>query len=570
MIRSIASRARPTPSSTDLYLDALLAGAVPATPRPARRATPPAASSIRPPGRPPTGSVTTSSASIPRSASRSAWRRASPRRRSRCACRSPPVARADSSPSARPGRATATSRTRPPRRPSIRPSRRRLTRPDDARTRRRRAGRRVPARPLLIGGALTSAALSIAGAAFVAWRLGRPGRASTPMARAARAIRDARLAGDRRRRDRRSVATAPGLTCRSSCRPSGPAATPTRRTCGRNARRAARCCSTSSSTRSSASAPRAATTSGCRPRPGSRCSSTTGTFAEHDAGLESEDPLGFIDQKAYPDRIAAAQLATGMRDAAVWGTAAIDGRPRRDLRHGLRVHGRLDGRRRRREGHPRRRARTREPNAAPDRRRPRAGRGCRKARSRSCSSPRPSARSSGCARPACRSSASCRDPTTGGVFASFAVLGDVNLAEPNALIGFAGARVTRRDDRPGAAARVPALGVPVRARLPRPGHPPLRAPGRDRGSCSATSSRRPRRSSADGPDGDPLGLPSFRPLSFLSNLAERVLPTEAEIAGPSNGHGPGAPAERADPPAAEPMTPPSPLVEPAPEETPRG
>ncbi len=33
------------------------------------------------------------------------------------------------------------------------------------------------------------------------------------------------------------------------------------------------------------------------------------------------------------------------------------------------------------------------------------------------------------------------DPTTGGVFASFAALGDVNIAEPNALIGFAGARV---------------------------------------------------------------------------------------------------------------------------------
>ena len=33
------------------------------------------------------------------------------------------------------------------------------------------------------------------------------------------------------------------------------------------------------------------------------------------------------------------------------------------------------------------------------------------------------------------------DPTTGGVFASFAAMGDVNLAEPNALIGFAGARV---------------------------------------------------------------------------------------------------------------------------------
>jgi acetyl-CoA carboxylase carboxyl transferase subunit beta len=34
------------------------------------------------------------------------------------------------------------------------------------------------------------------------------------------------------------------------------------------------------------------------------------------------------------------------------------------------------------------------------------------------------------------------DPTTGGVFASFAALGDVNVAEPNALIGFAGARVS--------------------------------------------------------------------------------------------------------------------------------
>ena len=33
------------------------------------------------------------------------------------------------------------------------------------------------------------------------------------------------------------------------------------------------------------------------------------------------------------------------------------------------------------------------------------------------------------------------DPTTGGVSASFAMLGDIQIAEPNALIGFAGARV---------------------------------------------------------------------------------------------------------------------------------
>jgi hypothetical protein len=41
-------------------------------------------------------------------------------------------------------------------------------------------------RPLLIGGALTSAALSLAGAAYVAWRLNRP--ADSAMARAARAV----------------------------------------------------------------------------------------------------------------------------------------------------------------------------------------------------------------------------------------------------------------------------------------------------------------------------------------------------------------------------------------------
>ena len=41
-------------------------------------------------------------------------------------------------------------------------------------------------RPLLIGGALTSAALSIAGAAYVAWRLNRP--PSSAMVRAARAV----------------------------------------------------------------------------------------------------------------------------------------------------------------------------------------------------------------------------------------------------------------------------------------------------------------------------------------------------------------------------------------------
>ncbi len=37
----------------------------------------------------------------------------------------------------------------------------------------------------------------------------------------------------------------------------------------------------------------------------------------------------------------------------------------------------------------------------------------------------------------------CTDPTTGGTTASYAMLGDINIAEPGALIGFAGPRVVR-------------------------------------------------------------------------------------------------------------------------------
>jgi len=39
------------------------------------------------------------------------------------------------------------------------------------------------------------------------------------------------------------------------------------------------------------------------------------------------------------------------------------------------------------------------------------------------------------------------DPTTGGVSASLAMLGDLNIAEPRALIGFAGARVIQQTVR---------------------------------------------------------------------------------------------------------------------------
>ncbi len=73
------------------------------------------------------------------------------------------------------------------------------------------------------------------------------------------------------------------------------------------------------------------------------------------------------------------------------------------------------------------------------------------------------------------------DPTTGGVFASFAVVGDVNIAEPNAIDPLRRRPRLGRNHRRGAAARIPALRVLVQPRL--------RGPDRALGpTCATTSS----------------------------------------------------------------------------------
>ena len=74
-----------------------------------------------------------------------------------------------------------------------------------------------------------------------------------------------------------------------------------------------------------------------------------GSFVEEAADVRSADPLHFFDLRPYVERLAEAELNTGL------GEAMVD-RPR-DARRpsarargdGLRVHGRLDGERRRRE-----------------------------------------------------------------------------------------------------------------------------------------------------------------------------------------------------------------------------
>ena len=89
------------------------------------------------------------------------------------------------------------------------------------------------------------------------------------------------------------------------------------------------------------------------------------------------------------------------------------------------------------------------------------------------------------------------NPTTGGVTASYAMLGDVQLAEPGALIGFAGPRVieqTIREKLPDGFQRAEYLQG---ARHGRHGRAPPRPEGARSRACAGCSPRRrvsPRRS----------------------------------------------------------------------------
>ncbi len=95
-----------------------------------------------------------------------------------------------------------------------------------------------------------------------------------------------------------------------------------------------------------------------------RAAGRGGDVRRDDADLRSADPLAFVDLKAYTDRLAAAELETGLGDAMVIGTASI-ARPADGARdHGLRLHGRLDGLRGGREVRPRLRPRHRPRRAA--------------------------------------------------------------------------------------------------------------------------------------------------------------------------------------------------------------
>jgi len=171
-----------------------------------------------------------------------------------------------------------------------------------------------------------------------------------------------------------------------------------------------------------------------------------GRWTEHDAGMTSTDPLKFVDTKAYRARLRDARKKLGVSDAIVAAEGQLNGRP---VVCCAMEFGFIGGSMGAVVGEKVARAtelamRTRQPLIIV-----------------SCSG---GARmmegtislmqlAKVCAALAHLDEAKVpyisvlTDPTTGGVTASFAMLGDLNIAEPGALIGFAGPRVIEQTIR---------------------------------------------------------------------------------------------------------------------------
>src|SRR3954466_11198482 len=171
-----------------------------------------------------------------------------------------------------------------------------------------------------------------------------------------------------------------------------------------------------------------------------------GSFVEEAADLRSEDPLQFFDLRPYTERLAEAEMKTGLGEAMVIGQAAIHGSPCELAVMDFSFMGGSMG------------------SVVGEK----FSRACDSAAERGV--PLISVTSSGGARmqegilalrQLPKTVCAVEDlheagqpllsvmahPTTGGVLASFATLGDVLLAEPHALMSFAGPRVVQQITR---------------------------------------------------------------------------------------------------------------------------
>jgi acetyl-CoA carboxylase carboxyl transferase subunit beta len=165
-----------------------------------------------------------------------------------------------------------------------------------------------------------------------------------------------------------------------------------------------------------------------------------GSFQEIDVDLRSTDPLEFTDLKPYPKRIDAAEKKTGRGDAVVTGVGTLEGIP---VAVGVMEFAFIGGS----MGSVVGEKVTRLALKALEEDRPlilvSASGGARMMEG-IYSLMQMAKTSTALARlheAGIPFISVLTDPTTGGVTASFSMLGDVNLAEPGALIGFAGPRV---------------------------------------------------------------------------------------------------------------------------------
>ena len=171
-----------------------------------------------------------------------------------------------------------------------------------------------------------------------------------------------------------------------------------------------------------------------------------GSFVEEAADLRSDDPLDFFDLRPYGERLAEAELGTGLGEAIVIGRATVEGNPCELAVMDFAFMGGSMG------------------SAVGEK----FARACDSAVEQGV--PLVSVSASGGARmqegilalmqlpktivavadlhdAGCAYVSVLAHPTTGGVLASFASLGDVLLAEPGALMSFAGPRVVQQTTR---------------------------------------------------------------------------------------------------------------------------
>jgi len=165
-------------------------------------------------------------------------------------------------------------------------------------------------------------------------------------------------------------------------------------------------------------------------------------FQELDANLESKDPLKFVDTKKYPDRLKSAQEKTHLKDAV---RSAVGKSKGKDLVVACMDFAFIGGSMGSVVGEKIARAADYSlKNNVPLLVISKSG-GARmmEAALSLMQLAKTSVKLAQLAEAGIPYISLCTDPTTGGTTASFAMLGDINIAEPGALIGFAGPRIVR-------------------------------------------------------------------------------------------------------------------------------